>query len=127
MTETTRGIHSLWHDRRGGYTTMAALMLPVLMGFTALGTETGLWFYAHQTMQGAADGAAFSAATAYNQGNTTTLTSEAQAVAARYGFVHGANGTTVTVNRPPTSGAFAANANAVEVIVQQTQRRLFSA
>jgi Flp pilus assembly protein TadG len=106
---------------------MVALLLPVIMGFTALGTETGLWFYAHQTMQGAADGAAFSAATAYGQGNTTMFTSEAQAVAAKYGFVNGSNGTTVTVNRPPTSGAYTTNASAIEVIVQQSQRRLFSA
>jgi Flp pilus assembly protein TadG len=131
MTPATRSFlapwSALWRDRRGGYSTMAALLMPVLAGFTALGTETGLWFYAHQTMQGAADGAAFSGATAYSQGGTTTYSGEAQAVAAKYGFVQGANGTTVTVNHPPTAGAYTTNANAVEVIVQQTQKRLFSA
>ncbi len=102
-------------------------MLPVLTGFAALGTETGLWFYTHQTMQSAADGAAYSAAVARNQGNTTTFQSEAQAVATRYGFVNGNNGTLVAVNRPPLSGPNAGNANAVEVLIQQSQQRLLSA
>jgi Flp pilus assembly protein TadG len=127
MMEATPRLRSLWRDQRGGYSIMVALLLPVIMGFAALGTETGLWFYAHQSMQGTADGAAFSAATAYAQGNTTTFTTEARAVAAKYGYVHGSNGTTVTVNRPPASGAYTTNANAVEVVVRQAQRRLFSA
>src|SRR5262245_45951112 len=98
MTAATAKLRFLWRDRRGAYSMVAALMLPVLMGFTALGTETGLWLYTHQSMQGAVDGAAFSAATAYKQGNTTTFQSDAKAVAARFGFVDG-SGATVTVNR----------------------------
>lgn len=106
---------------------ITALLLPVLAGFTAFGTEVGLWFYSHQTMQAAADAAAFSAGTAYTTGNTTGYTTEAKAVAASYGFVDATNGTTVTVNKPPASGPNVSTPGAVEVIVSQTQQRLFSA
>ncbi|MBM3536639.1 MAG: hypothetical protein FJX55_02240 [Alphaproteobacteria bacterium] len=57
-------LQRLRRDRGGSYSVMTALALPVLVGFTGLGTEAGLWFYTHQAMQGAADGAAFSWATA---------------------------------------------------------------
>lgn len=127
MTYAIAVFRALWSDRRGAYSMMTALLLPVIAGFTAFGTETGLWFYNHQSMQGAADGAAYSAGLAYKLGNTTTYAAEAKAVAAKYGFTDGANGTTVTVNQPPTSGANTSTLGAVEVIIQQPQKRLFSA
>src|SRR5689334_20435506 len=102
MIAATAKLRRLWRDQSGAYSTMVALMLPVLMGFAALGTETGLWMYAHQNMQGAVDGAAYSAATAYAQGNTATFQADARAIAARYGYING-NGTSVAVNRPPAS------------------------
>ena len=116
----------LWRDRRGAYSMITALMLPVLAGFTAFGTEVGLWFYNHQTMQSAADAAAFSAATSDFTGNTG-YASDARAVAARYGFVNGTGNATVTVNKPPATGPNVGTPGAVEVIVSQTQTRLFSA
>jgi len=119
-------LQCLWRDRGGSYSVMAALTLPVLVGFTGLGTEAGLWFYTHQTMQGAADGAAFSAAVARSQGNTAGFRNDATAVAARYGFTDGSGGTVVTVNQPPLSGPNVGNADAVEVIISQAQQRLFS-
>ena len=117
----------LWRDRRGAYSMVTALMLPVFVGFAGLGTEAGMWFFDHQTMQGAADAAAYSADLAYNLGNTSGYQSEAQAVAAKYGFVNGSGGVTVTVNQPPASGPHTSTTGAVEVIIQQPQQRLFSA
>src|SRR5689334_11274782 len=119
-------LQRLWRDRRGSYSVMAALTLPVLVGFTGLGTEAGLWFYTHQTMQSAADGAAYSAAIARSAGNTAGFRNDATAVASRYGFADGTGGTLVTVNQPPLSGSHMADANAVEVIIRQAQQRLFS-
>lgn len=116
----------LWHDRRAAYSVVGALLLPAVTGFAALGTEAGLWFYTHQEMQSAADGAAFSAAVARVKGNNATFQNEATAVAARYGYVNGAGGTQVAVNQPPTSGPNAGNPNAVEVLIQQPQPRLLS-
>ncbi|MBV8533986.1 MAG: hypothetical protein JO128_00255 [Alphaproteobacteria bacterium] len=117
----------LCRDRRGAYSVITALMLPVLVGFAGFGTETGLWYFKHQQLQGAADAAAYSADLAYNLGNTSTFQSEAKAIAAQYGLVDGSGGVTVTVNQPPKSGPNTATAGAVEVIVQQPQQRLFSA
>ena len=83
----------LRRDRRGNYSMIVAILLPVITGFVALGTELGLWLYDQQIEQTAADNAAFSAAVYYaGQGSnatTATLTSaqiQAAAVAANYGF-----------------------------------------
>ena len=120
-------LRALWRDRHGAYSIVTALMMPVLVGFAGFGTETGLWYFEHQKMQGAADAAAYSADLAYNLGNTSTYQSEAKAVAATYGFVDGSGGVTVKVNQPPASGPNTATTGAVEVIIQQPQQRLFSA
>lgn len=120
-------VRGLWRDRGGAYSIVTALMMPVLVGFVGFGTETGLWYYDHQKMQGAADAAAYSGEIAYTAGNTAGFQTEAKAVAAQYGFVDGSGGTTVTVNQPPSSGSYTATPSAIEVIIQQPQQRLFSA
>ncbi len=122
-----RPLQALTRDERGSYSIMAALLLPVVVGFAGLGTETGLWYYTHQTMQGAADAAAYSAATSYLRAGNPDYASDGRAAAARYGFVNGIAGTTVAINRPPTSGPRAGNPDAIEVIIQRPQQRLFSA
>src|SRR5438067_3817406 len=59
-------------DRSGNYVIISGLLMPVLVGSAGLGTEVGLWFYKHQTVQSAADSGAISAATAYYvQGNAS--------------------------------------------------------
>jgi Flp pilus assembly protein TadG len=121
-------------DRSGNYVMLTALMAPVLLGLVGLGTEDGVWLYTHQTMQSAADAAAFSAAENYSingaglnvSGSSSSLTTEADAVAAQYAFVNGKNGVTVALNLPPKSGRYKAVQNAVEVIITQVQPRLFS-
>lgn len=111
-------------DKSGSYLIIAALMMPVLVGFVGLGTDYGLWVYTHQSVQSAADSAAVSAATADKAADVTV---QASAVTALYGFVNGTNGATVAVNRPPTSGSRSTTANAVEVVVTQQRAPLFSA
>ena len=120
-------LRDIWRDRSGAYSIITAVMLPVFVGFVGFGTETGLWYFDHQKMQGAADAAAYSGGLAYSLGDTSGYQTEAKAVAAQYGFVDGSGGTTVTVNQPPLSGPHAGAAGAVEVIIQQPQQRLFSA
>ncbi|XSC45438.1 hypothetical protein ACF1BQ_004785 [Bradyrhizobium sp. RDT10] len=73
-------------------------------------------------MQSAADSGAVSAASA-----GSNLNVEANAVTAAYGYANGVNNVTVTVNQPPSTGNFATNPQAVEVIVGQPQPRLLSA
>jgi len=94
-----------WRDRRGNYAVITALLSPVLIGSAGLATEGGLWIYVHQSLQGAADSAALSAATLYSLNTSGNLNNQAQSVVATYGYVAGTSGTTVTVNRPPSTGS----------------------
>src|SRR4051812_46869725 len=105
-TRLHRRARQVVRDRRGGVAVFTALMVPVLAGFAGIGTEIGLWMHARQTMQGAADTAALAGATAAAAGNAANSAAEARAIAASYGYVDGAGGATVTVNRPPLGGNF---------------------
>jgi Flp pilus assembly protein TadG len=115
-----------WRDRRGNYAVITALMSPVLIGSAGLATEGGLWMYVHQSLQGAADSAALSSATLYSLNQNKSLNDQARSVVATYGYTVGTSGTTVTVNRPPATGSYAGNNNAIEVIVTTEQSRLLS-
>src|SRR2546430_15317779 len=94
ITQLTRFHHDALRrfrrDESGSYLVVTGMLMPALVGIVGLGTEGGLWLTKHRAMQSAADSAALSAATAYYvQGNNTGLDVQAQAVAARYGFVNG--------------------------------------
>src|SRR4051812_22576861 len=52
----------LWHDTRGFTAVFLALTLSVLIGFSALGVETGWWYTIKRVNQSAADVAALSGA-----------------------------------------------------------------
>jgi Flp pilus assembly protein TadG len=125
-------------DESGNYLIIVGLAAPAVIGMVGFGTEYGLWMYSHQSAQSASDSAAFSAAQSYSingagsvgGGSNSTgsnVISEANSVAASFGFVNGQNNTTITVNRPPSSGSLRTASNGVEVIVTQSQPRLFSA
>lgn len=89
-------------DQSGSVAVAAAVILPILLGFTALAVDGSSWLTTRQSMQGAADMAAFSAAIAY--GASANITTEAKSVSAAGGYVDGQNGVVVTVAQPPTSG-----------------------
>lgn len=108
-------------DQSGSYVILSALLMPVLVGTAGLGTEVGWWYYKHKNMQSAADSGAVSSATA-----GSNMTAEANAVTATYGYTNGLNNVTITLNQPPTTGAYQSNPQAVEVIVSQPQQRLLS-
>src|SRR4051812_17157080 len=92
-------------DRSGSYVIIVGLAAPVMVGLVGLGTEYGLWMYTHQTAQSAADAAAFSAAQAYSingaggsvagiggvTGSGQNVVTEANAIAASFGFTNGQN------------------------------------
>src|SRR5580693_9052809 len=79
----------LLRDEEGAWLISMTIMLPVLIGVAGLGTEGGMLFYQHRSLQSAADSAAYSAAIhcsyVYNPTNTpacptSALTTQAQAV-----------------------------------------------
>jgi len=125
----------LLHDEAGSYLIYMTLLIPVLIGIAGLGTEGGWMLYTHQTLQGAADSAAVSAAKAYLLNPSITnsqLKTQACAITAQYGFVCpnvtpcSNNTDIVCVNNPPTMGPYTANSNAIEVTVTQPWTPLFS-
>jgi Flp pilus assembly protein TadG len=113
-------------DESGNYLIITALMMPVLVGAASFGVEEGLLLHNQKAMQHAADSAAVSAAIAVASGATGNGATQANAVAATYGYVNGANSTTVTVNSPPRLGPNTNNRSALEVVVAQPQARIFS-
>jgi len=101
---------------------MAALCMPLLMGFVALAVDAGLMFHAEREMQTAADSAAVAGAQEINFGDVVAA---AKADAALNGVTDGSNGATVTVNNPPKSGPHTGSSSYVEVIVSKSQPTFF--
>jgi hypothetical protein len=115
-------------DCTGATVLIVAFALVGMIGVAGLATEAAAWYLKRQTMQGATDAAAFTAATAKGAGATSAqIIAEATSIAGSYHFVAGDAGATVNVNSPPVSGNYISNVNAVEVIIGQRQRPLLSA
>ena len=112
-------------DNAGASAVLVGVMLPVLIGGLGLGAESGYWMARQRTVQHAADMAAHAAAVRLRSGaSAAERTAAAETSAAGAGFDPGAG--TLVVNVPPASGAFAGDANSVEVGLAETRRRLLS-
>ena len=108
-------------NRQGAVAIQFAIIATTLIGMAALGVDIGFVYYKHREMQSAADAAASGAGTALAKGYPANIGLEARALAAAVGFVDGANGVVITVNRPPTSGSHTTDPNAVEVFIAEPQ------
>jgi hypothetical protein len=76
-------------------------------------------------MQTAADAAAVGAVQERRQNGSAHLVDAARADAALNGFTDGQNSVVVTVNTPPATGYYTADATAVEVLISQSVGTLF--
>lgn len=115
------------NDVRGATAVIAAIVLPLLAGMAAIAIDVGVWTMNKRQAQGAADQAAYTALVATKAGaNASQATVDAKAIAANMGFVDGVGGTTVTVNNPPSTGAYSGNSGYWEVLVGQPQTGWFS-
>lgn len=103
---------------RGSVAILVAVAGTVLIGATALATQAGAWYLASRNAATAADLAALAGAWARERGQPAL--SIATDTATRNGFAN-AGRSTVTVNNPPATGAYAGNPAAVEVLVTQVQ------
>src|SRR5207248_3274353 len=82
-------IARLFRDQTGATARIVAITLPCLIGMSALGVETGIWFTVKLQNQSAADSAAISAAYEVIAGKTDAtgeLTAAAGEAARRNGF-----------------------------------------
>src|SRR5437016_4747501 len=121
--------------RRGSVTAWVVVCLAVIVGIVALGMDGGRMMEERRHAQAAADAAALAAADDlyFNwwQNHGTDPSASAQAAglasAAANGYANDGTTSTVTVNIPPTSGAFAGQAEYAEVIVQSRLQASFSA
>jgi Flp pilus assembly protein TadG len=118
-------------DRGGVSAIIVGLSLTGILGFAGLAVDASLWYSDKRLAQTAADSAAFSAANTFNDENetasaVTNAKAAAIAVAAAYGLVNGSGGVSVTVNNPPTQGAYTTNSSAIEVIITKPESVFFS-
>ena len=111
-------------DDRGVSAIIFAIMLPALIGMVGLSVEVGLWYAQKRNLQAAADAGAMAGALVLYQGGTSA---EAEAAASAYAVLNGAVAANVNPNIPPTTGAYTADTAAVEVIVTESQNKMFSA
>src|SRR6266436_8830624 len=94
----SKHLRRLRKDQRGTVAVIMGFLIIPLVGALGVGFEVSNWYMNGRGMQNAADAAALAAAT--NGGANYDV--EARAVAAQYGFVDGANNTTVTASNTAT-------------------------
>ncbi len=100
---------------------MVAAVLPVLIGFGALGVETGLWYMVKRQNQSAADAAAI--ATAYEViGGKINVAGDLTPAASEAAAQNGYTGTSLKVVYPYSDSIAT---NGVAVFLQQSKRVLF--
>jgi Flp pilus assembly protein TadG len=121
-----RRLQGLLANNSGAAAVIMALTLPVVVGGMGLGTEVGYWYFNQRKVQHSADMAAYAGAVELRSGKELSSI-EAAATDAAEETGYAADKGAIVVNTPPTSGAFAGDANAVEVTVQENMSRLFTA
>jgi Flp pilus assembly protein TadG len=123
-------VRSLWdviarifRDQTGATATIVAITLPCLIGMSALGVETGVWFAVKLQNQSAADSAAISAAYEVIAGKTD-LNGELTAAASEAAIRNGYKENIPAVVTPYSDGIVT---NGIAVALQQSQGVLLAA
>jgi Flp pilus assembly protein TadG len=113
-------------DQAGTIAIMVVLLMPIVIGGMGLGAEAGYWYFNQSKLQNSADVAAYAGAVELRAGHDQqTIEDAAFAAAAKTGYDESIG--TLTINSPPTTGAFAGDPMVVEVIAQENVVSLFSA
>ena len=86
-------LRRLRRDERGTVSLIMGLLIVPFMGFLAMGFEVSNWYLITRGMQNAADASVLAAAI----NNSANYKTEANAVAALYGFVNGTNNVSIAV------------------------------
>lgn len=118
-----RNLKTLIACRRGNIAISTALVVPLVIAGAGFGLETGFWYHNESQLQQAADKAAYAAAVAMRAGDSTA---EVNAAATLSVSDNGFSGLTPVVTTPPTSGAYAGNANAISVRLDNDVQRYFT-
>jgi Flp pilus assembly protein TadG len=106
----------------GNIAIMTAVLMPLVIAGAGFGFETSYWYFKDGQMQQAADKAAYTAALEKrSSASASTMTSAALASATQNGYSPG----TLTVTSPPSSGTFAGNSSAVQVVITKQLPKFF--
>lgn len=112
-------------SRSGNVAIIAAITLPILVGFCGFGGDIGFWYYRQRVIQAAADIAAFNGTVALRAGASSGSVTDIATSAATQNHWQSANGT-ITVNTPPASGTHQ-DSQSVEVLLTEYEPRYFTA
>ena len=115
--------------KRGSILVLAAIVLPVLLGFAALALDVGYMYDYKQRMGAAADAAAVAGAFEIKRSpaiDSATLNPYVRDDASRNGFTDGSGGVTVKISRPPVSGLHIGDNSYVEVVVSKPTPTFFA-
>jgi Flp pilus assembly protein TadG len=94
----------LWTDNGASIATIAALLLPVLVGFIGLGLDTANWYSNHRKIETIVESAALAAAPYLSSMTTAQITAVVQNVATLNGLSTGSGDTiSVWVNSNPST------------------------
>ena len=113
----------LLHDNSGMSATVLAIVFPCLIGFGALGTETGVWFTIKLRNQSAADAAAIAVAYEVIAGKTD-ITNDLTPAASEAAAGNGYTGAAPVVTYPYSDAVIS---NGVAVTLKQSQGTLLAA
>ncbi len=122
--------------KQGGYVLITVtLSMVVLLGLAGLAADVSYLEHVKRRMQTAADAAALSGAQEILRSSASSPCSDATTHtrvvnaalndSALNGYAQAANNTSITINCPPSSGYYAGNNSAVEVIVSQSDQPQF--
>ncbi len=104
----------------GQFVVILTLAIVGLLGCAALATDIGYFENNRRKMQNAADNAAIAGEFEVIANRLSNTESAARTAAARNGFTDGAEGVSVTLNRPPASGPHAGDTTSIEVLITQS-------
>lgn len=124
--DTRLRIAALGYEDAGTIIAPLALLLPILIGIAGLGVDIGNWYLSKRAAQAAADAAARSGVLELMRDNgEAAIVLAAKDDAAANGFDETGGGR-VTINHPPTAGAYAGDGMAVEAVVEALPLSFFS-
>lgn len=117
-------LHRYRRCKSGGIAIMAALLMPIMLGFAGLGLEVGHWYLTGRAMQGAADAAAVSAVSEYVAAGLTGTSYQTvgKTYAELNGFKDGTSNVTVTICGPSDASAICGtSATQIKAVIHQVQ------
>lgn len=120
MTEQKK---NFLRNSKGSILVLAALTAPVFIGFVALGVDVSLWYKNKRQLQLVSDAIAYGATLALNKRQNVAAYATNDA---GLNSVSVANGNTITVQNPPTSGTYNGNSKAVQVLLTSPGKVYFT-